>query len=619
MREERSCENFFYDGDDLGIRYEKERTEVTVWAPVADRVEILVFRKENDTAPLAIEKLEKGKDGAWKTMLDGDWSGFYYIFRINYPDRVEESVDPYARAVGTDSKRGLIVDLKSTDPPGWNKDRRVKLEKFTDAIIYEVHVRDFSASPNSGIENKGKYLAFTEEGTTNGHGLKTGIDHLKSLGITHVHLLPVADFATVDDEGQHYNWGYDPYFYNVPEGSYSINPSNKSRLTEFKKLIMALHEKGIGVIMDMVYNHTFHREDSPFQKFAPDYFYRFVNGYFADGSGCGNELATEKPMVRKFIVDSVCYWAKEYHIDGFRFDLMGLMDEQTMIMVEKKLHAIDKSIIIYGEPWFSSEPQLEWYLRMGKGSQQGRRIAVFNDDFRESVKGIIFGSDEEKTNVKEAVVGGVQYDWQISNFTEKAGESINYVSCHDNLTLWDKICSDFPYLSKESRVRMHRLAHVVVFTSQGIPFIQGGDEFLRTKHFHGNSYCAGDHCNQLKWERKARYQDTFDYFRGLITLRKDHPAFRMTDPEMIRRHLSFIEAPGNAVGFKLIEGANGDNWKEILVLYNFDNRWNTFRLEEKKKLSIVVNENKAGVKDIHRFEADNVRVSPFTGMVLRRR
>ena len=618
-------EKCFYPGDDLGVKYNRKETSIRIWAPVAENVEICLFVDEKDERPELIKKLKKDVKGTWKKKIPGDWEGYYYLFRLYYGKKVLETVDPYAVGVGTDSQKGLIVDLEKTNPGGWSRDTGISFESPTEAVIYELHVRDFSISPHSGMENKGQYLAFTERGTSSPEGQLTGVEHLKDLGITHVHLLPVFDFASVEDNSEQYNWGYDPYYYNVPEGSYASNPADASRIREFKQMVQALHDSDLGVIMDVVYNHTYYTEKSPFQKIAPNYFYRFVeNDEFANGSGCGNELATERPMVRKFIVDSICHWAREYHIDGFRFDLMGLMDKETMSQVETALHKINPSILLYGEPWAALPPQLEKEQQMVKGAQRGMQIAVFNDHFRNAIKGDPGGSysgflagERREEEIKKGVVGATEYSPKIKDFAAGAAETVNYVSCHDNMTLWDKIRATFSELEEREWIKINRLAQAIIFTSQGIPFIMGGEEFLRTKYGEHNTYNAGDHYNQLKWERKNRYQETFAYYRGLIKLRRQHPAFQMVDYEQIKEKLHFLDTPTGTVGFVLGDYAHGDTWREIIVLYNPHREWKKFLLPEKKERGIVVDDSRAGVVSFNDFKADNVNVPPLSAMVLK--
>lgn len=615
----------YYDGE-LGIIYSREKCSFRIWAPTASAIKLLLYEREMDQKPAHIQELQKDIKGTWYTEITGDLAGIYHIYQIHIGDEINHVIDPYTRAVGTNSKLGLIIDLARTNPPGWEEDQRVKLARPQDAIIYETHIRDFTSSADSGIFYKNKYLAFTERGTVNKDGLKTGIDHLKELGITHIHLLPVFDFATVDDlaEGD-YNWGYDPYYYNVPEGSYATNPADESRIREFKEMVMSLHDKGIGIIMDVVYNHTYYTEDSPFNKIVPGYYYRKDRyGNFSNGSGTGNEIASERPMVRKFILDSVRYWAEEYHIDGFRFDLMALLDRKTMAEVERVLHGLDSSILIYGEPWTGGISPLDPREQMLKGRQRGMRIAVFNDHFRNAIKGdndgsgrgFVSGAAGQVLNIKRGIVGGIDYSEEIRDFASEPWETINYVSSHDNLTLWDKLIRSNPEDSEKARVKMDRLAHGIILTAQGIPFIHGGEELLRSKYGNHNSYNAGDEVNQYKWERKTIYYSTFAYYRGLIKLRKEHPAFRLKNAEEIRRHLKFLAAPENTVGFYLGEHANDDPWRWIVVLFNPERKKQIFKLPFSGSWRVVVDENKAGTDTLYFINQEYVELAPISMMVL---
>ena len=615
----------YYDGQ-LGIDYSREKSSFRIWAPTACSIKLLLYERETDKRPLLIQELEKDIKGTWFTEITGDLAGVYHIYQVQIGKEINRVIDPYTRAVGTNSRLGLIVDLARTNPPGWENDKRVKLARPQDAIIYETHIRDFTSSAGSGIFYKNKYLAFTERGTVNKSGLKTGIDHLKELGITHLHLLPVFDFATVDDlAADEYNWGYDPYYYNVPEGSYATNPADESRIREFKEMVKSLHDNGIGIIMDVVYNHTYYTEDSPFNKIVPGYYYRKDRyGNFSNGSGTGNETASERPMVRKFILDSVLYWAKEYHIDGFRFDLMALHDRKTMAEVERALHELDPSILIYGEPWTGGLSRLEPREQMVKGRQKGMRIAVFNDHFRNAIKGdndgsgrgFVSGATGQVPNIIRGIVGGIEYSGEIKDFTSEPWETINYVSSHDNLTLWDKLIRSNPEDSEKTRIKMDRLAQGIILTAQGIPFIHGGEELLRSKYGHHNSYNAGDEINQFNWERKTIYYSTFAYYKGLIKLRKEHPAFRLKNTEEIRKCLKFLAVPENTVGFYLGEHANDDPWKRIVVFFNPEGKKQLFRLPFSGFWRVVVDDNRAGTETLYLINKDYVELAPISMMVL---
>jgi pullulanase len=599
---------FYYAGNDLGNTWTPQATSFRVWAPTASQVILALYDQALTGKPAQEIPMDRDINGTWLTKVEGNLKDKFYTYKVTVDGITREAVDPYARAVTTNGFRGQIIDLKETNPAGWLTHQVPAFTRREDAIIYEMHVRDFSIHPDSGMVNKGKYLAFTETGTTGPGGVKTGVDHLVELGITHIHLMPVYDFASINEQVGGYNWGYDPYHYNVPEGSYSTNPEDgKVRIYEFKQMVQSLHNNGIRVVMDVVYNHTYTTGDSIFDKIVPQYFYRTdAMGRYTNGSGCGNEVASERPMVRKFIVDSVTYWAREYKIKGFRFDLMALHDIETMRAVEKALLEIDPTIIIYGEPWQAGGSPLDPALQFVKGAQRGTSISVFNDHIRDSikgdtdgtVKGFVNGAKGLVPNIKRGVVGSINYGDGIVDFTFHPGESINYVSAHDNLTLWDKITKTNPTDSKADQIKMHKLANTIVFTSQGVAFMHGGVEMLRTKGGDHNSYISGDSVNQIDWERKHIYNHVFAYYQGLITLRRNHPAFRMTTAEQVKRHLEFIDSPDNTVAFWLKDKANGDQWQNIVVIYNPNTTAVEVILPQAGTWNIVVNGEKAGTKTL---------------------
>ncbi len=608
-----------------GILADKDSTGFNFWIKNTDRAAVKISEFETGEFQEEI-KLEETAEDYWTAWTARNLHGRYYLLEIERGSSRILTVDPWARAVATNSRRGLIVDLECTDPPGWQEDSNPALDSPVDAIIYEVHVRDFSSHPESGLQHRGKYLAFTERGSSNAAGLSTGLDHLVELGVTHVQLMPVFDFATVDDtDPGDYNWGYDPLYYNSPEGSYASNPADFSRITELKKLVLALHNLGIGVIMDVVYNHTYYTGKSALEKIAPGYFYRQIpEGEIANGSGVGNETASEKEKVREFIVNSVCYWAREYHLDGFRFDLMGLIDKKTMLTLKRELKKINEDILIYGEPWYALPPQLKEERLMVKGQQRGTGIAIFNDDYRNAIKGcndgvetgFASGRSEFYREIKRGVVGQINYSDRLQGFARSPEETVNYVSCHDNLTLWDKLAKSCPHDTSRTLVSLDRMAQAIIMTSQGVPFLQGGEEFLRTKFGHNNSYRAGDEINALKWGRKTKYKDTFHYYRGLIELRKNHPAFRLQNPEDIRKYLRFLESPEGIVVFKLGPRAGGDSWKEITVIYNAWWEWVKIKLNGKKRYHVVVDDRRAGTDTIESFRRADVDAPPHSVMIL---
>jgi pullulanase len=566
----------YYPGDDLGATYTPSCTAFRVFAPLASAVWVLVY--DSAYAPTAREvAMRPIGDGVWFAVIEGNLAGRSYTYRTRHGSSIAEAADPYARGLTLNGKRGLIVDLASTDPEGWTCDVRPKFEHSTDAVIYEMHVRDFSVLPESGIPFGGKYLGITARGTTY-EGHSTGLDHLVELGVTHVHLMPVQDFASVDEnDPSAYNWGYDPYHYFVPEGSYSVSPADgASRITEVKKMVQALHRAGLRVVLDVVYNHTYTVAENPLNVMAPRYYYRTCVGTLTNGSGCGNEIATERPMARKLILDSLRYWVKEYHVDGFRFDLMALFDDETMRQIGAELKAIDPSLLLYGEPWAGGPSGLDPVRMFTAGKQRGAGIAVFNDGFRNAVKGdndgigrgFVQGAKGVEVAVAAGVAGAVNYNSELRGHADAPGETVNYVSCHDNLTLWDKISRSCPDDSRTDRMRMAMLAQAIVMTSQGIPFLEGGAEMLRTKGGDANSYKSDDSVNAFDWTRKAKYRVVFDYVKGLIRMRRCHPAFRMTSADQIRKALSFLRVEPGLLVFRIDGEVAGDSWRDIVVVYN---------------------------------------------------
>lgn len=610
----------------LGVDYSPEKSNFAVWSPHAKKVDLLIYETEGEGEVGQVASMEIDEYGIWHTEVKGDLKNKAYNYMIEIDNDIKCAVDPYAKAVTQNGNRGVIIDLEDTNPEAWSEDERPALKQPEDSIIYELHVRDFSISPNSGMEHKGKYLAFTEEGSRlPGTDIKTGIDHLKELGITHLHLQPVFDFATVDESVSYqYNWGYDPKNYNAPEGSYATDSADPiCRIKEFKKMVQALHENGIRVIMDVVYNHTYEIDGHSFGKLAPECYYRQdKDGNYSNGSGCGNEVASERPIVRKFIVDSVMHWAKEYNIDGFRFDLMALHDRRTMEQVAEKLHEIDPSIIIYGEPWAADNSPLPTEWQMLKGEQKESRIGVFNDEFRDAIKGSTRGRDRGFATGKlnegniAAVKEGIQ--GSVNSFAFDPEEVINYVSAHDDLTLWDKIVHSNPEVSEEERIRMNNLSNAIVLTSQGVPFLHAGVEMLRTKYGDANSYNSPDGINQIEWGRKVETIKTFRYYKGLIKLRKNHPAFRMNTAEEIEKKLKFISTDNAIIAFQLGEYANDDQWEKIVVIHNPYHEPRRVELPEKASWKIVVEDNIAGTETLREITGNNVEVPKISTMILRK-
>jgi pullulanase len=584
-----------YTGNDLELTYTPKASYFRVWSPAADQVKLMIFNDGHDGPVARMEEMKRAENGTWKLKVEGDLKGMFYTFQVKVNDRwMAETPGMWVKAVGVNGKRAAIIDMAETNPEGWDDYQRPPMGNPTDAVIYEVHMRDFSVYPGSGIANKGKFLAFTEKGTTNAAGQATGIDHLVELGITHVHLLPSYDYASIDEtrlEDNKYNWGYDPLNYNVPEGGYSTDPYNPLvRIREFKEMVMALHKAGIRVIMDVVYNHTYTGADSHLNLLVPGYFYRFnADLSWSNASGCGNETASERPMMRKFIVESVLHWVNEYKIDGFRFDLMGIHDIETMNAVRDALHAVDPTILIYGEGWLADSSPLPEEIRATKiNARQMDNIAVFSDDIRDALKGswmepnvpgFVSGTPGLEEAVKFGVVGGAEHPQVDPTQSVHTGafyvnhptQIINYVSCHDDLCLVDKLRAARPDGATDAELkRFNKLAQTVVFTSQGIPFIYAGEELYRDKKGDHNSYQSPDAINQINWDQKTTHEDVFVYYRNLIRLRQQHPAFRMPTREMVQQHLSFLDMSQNpnVVAYTISGNANGDPAREILVILN---------------------------------------------------
>lgn len=583
-----------YEGYDLGLTFTPEGSTFKVYSPAVDRMILYIYSDGHTDSQIEKHQMTLGEQGVWEIKIPGDYHGKYYNFQVRVGGRTLDRVpDPYAKAVGLNGVRAMVLDLKTTDPEGWEKDTRPPLESFSDLVIYEAHVRDISAHPESGIKHKRKFLGLGELGTKNKDGLTTGLDHLKELGVTHVHLLPSFDFMSrsVDEANptEKYNWGYDPHNYNVPEGSYATDPYDGAvRIREFKEMVQALHANGIRVILDVVYNHTGLTQKSIFNQIAPGYYYRFKeDGSFSDASACGNETASERQMVRKFIFESMLHWCREYHLDGFRIDLMGIHDIATINTSTWVLQKeIDKSIFVYGEGWTGGDSPLPYKDRALKiHGPKLEEAAVFSDDIRDGLKGGVFNAEEKgfvsgasglESTIKFGVVGATfhpQIDYEAVNysnapFANRPSQCVNYASCHDNHTLYDRLVNSTE-ADKETIGKMHRLANAIVLTSQGVPFLHAGAELLRTKDGVENSYKSPEAINQMDWSSKQKYLDHFNYYKNLIALRKAHPAFRMQTSEMIQQHLEFVDGtPVNVVAYHLKDHANGDDWKNILVIYN---------------------------------------------------
>lgn len=558
---------------DFGVTIKETGVQLKVWAPCAIRVRAAIYDEGDDLFRSELPMQAIG-DGIFVLNLSLDFKNKYYTYVITSAETDYEVVDPYAITAGPNSEKAMIVDLNETHPEGWIGHERPDPIAPNEAVIYELHVRDFSMDDKSGMRHKGKYLAFTEKDTFY-EGVTTGVAHLKELGVTHVHLLPVYDFVTVDEiHTTEYNWGYDPGLFNVPEGSYATDAlDGRVRIMELKACVMALHEAGIRVVLDMVYNHTYASVHSNFNRLAPGYFYRLLqDGSFSNGSGCGCELATERPQVRKFIIDSLLFWLEEYQVDGFRFDLMGLYDVDTVREIERSLKEKMPNILLYGEPWIGWESILPEEDRFLKSRQHGLNVALFNDDFRNAIKGDNDGHESgfvmEQVATEPWVELGIAASTNLSQgrkgYALRSQEVVNYVSAHDNLVLWDKIQKVCPGYSLDQQIRMHRLALTIVLTSFGIAFLQSGTEFVRTKFGNDNSYNAGDDINKLDWELKQKYSRHYDYIRKLIEFRRSTGFFKWNTAKEIEKNLSFIDGPEGIIVYQITD-ARG---QRCLILHN---------------------------------------------------
>jgi pullulanase len=634
-----------YTGHDLGAVWTREATHFRVWAPTASRVEVQLYRTgdQEDLFESALMFLE-GK-GTWRTAIEGDLNGSYYTYAVTVDGETKIAVDPYAKAVGVNGNRGMVIDLVSTNPSGFEEEKIPEFDKATDAVIYELHIRDFSSDSSSGMRYTGKYLAFTEEGTTNSYGEKTGLDYLLELGITHVHLLPSFDYHTVDEtklSEDQFNWGYDPKNYNVPDGSYSTDPYNGAvRIREFKQMIQALHKKGIRVVMDVVYNHTMESVESNFNRIVPGYYYRLTpDGYFSNASGCGNETASERAMMRKFIIDSVVYWVQEYHIDGFRFDLMGIHDIQTMNELRRVMNGLDPSILIYGEGWTGGLSPLPDWKRAIKNNIKNMNlgIAAFNDNLRDTIKGSVFHNSERgyingrnglEESIKFGVAAstwhqGVDYGRVVysSNapWAAEPTQTVNYTSAHDNYTLWDKLALSNPKDSLKNRVHMNLLSAAILFTCQGIPFFQAGEEFLRSKPlnedgtaFDDNSYRSPDTINSLKWNQCHGNKEVVDFYKGMIAFRKEHNMLRFAKAEELRACLKFLDwSQPNVVAFLLT-----NEQEELCVIYNANQDSKTIRIQE-GDWKVYVKGIKAGTQILEQNPGGYVTVEPISALIMKK-
>jgi pullulanase len=628
-------EAYTYDGDDLGATWTAEKTSFRVWAPTADEVVLKLYESGSPYQSDLIESIPMTADvnGTWVAEKDGDLNGTYYTYSVTIDGTTQEACDPYARTTGVNGKRAMVIDLDSTDPEGWENDTNPHAgESINDAVIYELQLRDLSTDDEAGMDNVGKFLSLTETGTTTSSGISTGLDHIKELGVTHVHLLPIYDFGSVDETFKYdhlYNWGYDPVNYNVPEGSYSTDPYNgEVRVSEVKQMVQSLHENGLSVVMDVVYNHVYSASDFCFNKLVPGYFSRINDdGSYSNGSGCGNDTASERSMVKKYIVDSVNYWADEYHIDGFRFDLVGLLDTETINEIVETVHESHPDVIFYGEGWtLSTSVTKDGYdLATQTNSTETPGFAYFNDTIRDGLKGNVFNNSEAgyvsgalnmESTIISCFLGNVSW-------CSSPSQTINYASCHDNLTLYDRLQVSRSDASEEDLIKMNNLAASIYMLSEGVPFLQAGEEMLRSKPngdgtYDSNSYASGDEINSIKWSTldDEQYMNVFEYYKGLIAFRKAHGALRLSDAADVAEHVQSVEGlDANVVAFDITGGINDETADEIYVIYNANEEETTVSLPD-GDWNVYINGEKAGTEILETVKEGSVTVSPISAMVL---
>ncbi len=615
--------HFFYDGKDLGITYSSEKVILKLWAPTATNVKVKLMSPSKFSNDYVMTRMEKG---VWTIEIKGNYENYLYSYFVCINRTWQEALDPYAVAVTTNGEFGVIVDLEKTRMP---KLELPKLQSPVDAIIYETHIRDFTIHPSSGVKKKGTYLGAAEMDTVGVDGLPTCLSYVKNLGVTHIEFLPFNDFEGVDElrVDQDYNWGYNPLHFNTPEGSYSCDPNSPyARIKELKTLIQSIHNQGLRVIMDVVYNHVFVREQSAFEKIVPGYYFRHdQHGMPSNGTGVGNDIASERLMVRKFIVDSVLFWMKEYQIDGFRFDLMGIIDIDTMLEIRKAIDEFDPTVLMLGEGWdlnTSISPEQKANIR---NQRKLPRIAQFNDWFRDSIKGSTFnlydrgfalGNDHYYDSAKQVLFGSIGIERSLQGIFLEPTQAVNYVESHDNHTLWDKLAvckQEADIITKQKR---HLLATVMVLLAQGIPFIHSGQEFFRTKKGIGNSYRSPDDVNWINWENKSVFRDNVDYVKGIIDIRKSHGAFRLPTANVIRSYMFLLNLPKPVIGYFLKKVACFGKWNNIVVYFNPTRHRFAVDLPSGGEWYILANEDKASSIPTGKIEGSQYLLAPISVSVL---
>ncbi|MBO1625229.1 type I pullulanase [Bacillus arachidis] len=615
-------EKYYYAGGDLGACYRKEETAFKMWAPTARLAKVRIYKNDKEYADY---EMQRGENGVWSYILQGDLELARYTFLVCINLIWNEAVDPYAKSVSVNGKYGIVIDPLKT----YIKEQTAlpKLESFADAILYELHIRDATMHPNSGVAKKGTYAGLTEENTKGKLGTKTAFSYIKELGVTHVEILPLHHFAGVDEKRPFaaYNWGYNPLYFNVPTGVYASDPIDPyNRIKDCKKLIEKFHEHGIRVVLDVVYNHVYERETSSFEKLVPGYYFRHdENGMPSNGTGVGNDLASERKMMQKFIIDSVLYWLTEYNVDGFRFDLMGILDVETMNEVEKEVRNIKKDALLLGEGWELQTPLPAEEKATLNNANKMPQIAQFNDQFRDAIKGstfdvskrgFAFGGSVDPVHLQYVLMGSLANEKGDGLFLEPI-QSINYVECHDNMTMWDKLVRSNQE-TEEVQKRRHRLATAMTLLSQGIPFLHAGQEFYRSKKGNENSYNALDEINQLDWDQKEKEIETIAYIQGLIAIRKTHGALRLQSTNLIKKHMTFLQTSPTVVAYHLQNVGEFGPWKEIVVLFHNGMQIETILLPKHEMWCVLADSAKAKVQPISSFQGNELQMAPISSYIL---
>ena len=603
--------------------YTPEKTHFTFWSSVAEKMEVRLYNTY-DAAEFEVITLQEQEGDFWTATIKGDQVGkFYTVCSYQNGEWGQESPGIFAKAVSVNGQRAAIIDMQTTNPKGWENDQRPAMADPTEVVVYETHMRDFTIDATSGIANKGKFIAFTEQGTQTAEGLASGIDHLKELGITHIQILPMYDYGSIDEttlDLNKYNWGYDPVNYNVPEGGYSTNPYDPAtRIREAKTMIQALHAAGIRVIMDVVYNHTYSVEGCALGRVVPQYFYRMnEDGTYANGSGCGNETASDKEMMRQFMVESVCYWAREYHIDGFRFDLMGIHDQETMRQIRAALDEIDPSIITYGEGWAASSPAYPYeQLAMKQWTYTMPRVGAFSDDIRNALIGSPFDHHRGFASGNTASRDAVRYGLvACPDWSGEPMQHVSYITCHDNYCLRDRIEVAAAEETEATKLRMNKLAQTTVMVSQGMTFFYGGEELFRTKQGVENSYQSPDSINVIEWANKQTYNDLYTYYREIIKIRRQHKGFRLGTAELVKNHVEFPETTQEGLIIYRIKDLQGiDTAASLVVLLNGTPEPMEVEVPQ-ATYTVLAHDAQANASGMGTIEGGKVQVAPYSATIL---